>query len=748
MMRQTMRLTGVELRRLLVNKKTYLIIALNVAVIALGFVPFLRDLLADVFSVKPTSVTMQTILYPFSLGGLGGAILWGIRLILDADRFKSNGTTHMVNAYAAGKRLTMATLLAYMICACMTTVISVAVYLPVASARMEYYFDFGRYLLYTFTAMLPSILITLLVCDGLYMIMQNVSISVICLMILTAVQFSTFARMNIFLRWNMPQFMNVSDSYGSFGNMRFQLYTRVLLLAMAVGFRGLGVLFSRRYQFGPFRSLGKNCKEVKGLVPVVVAFALGAVMIVKEPFIDHSPVVAYSAGAYSETLFEYSADALYSEADVHFDTFLGTVKGKLTIQLTDVLTPDLTFQIHSGIKIKRVTLDGEELEYSVDYDTENPDNINLANQIGVIKNPELKAGELVIEYEGYPASSNSAFQKDGYALYDSIEPDYINVGAETIMPVFFGIAATTEHVYVNLPADHVATNNGFPLEKVGENEDGTIRYDMGDSYPILLSAKDHIDEIPYHDSEILFEYSEKHAELVDANGINQAITDVLDYCDSHIGTLKTLTPEDKIRIQMLSSDDGGGGGVVLGNIRLSEDMMSPETLSDSKKGTNKNETFMHELIHLYWGDMGCYAEDDGLWSCEGLDVYTTYRLVKEKYGELYAKQYYVDKWKEAVRYQNNNFYFRHPEYLEKLPESYRTNIEDSVQEINRYRRMPLMLLKAEEKLGGEEAMDAVLQELYERGDFNTYDGSSGVTFQDFLDIAGLTEEDLNIDEDF
>ena len=39
-------------------------------------------------------------------------------------------------------------------------------------------------------------------------------------------------------------------------------------------------------------------------------------MIVKEPFIDHSPVVAYSADAYSETLFEYSADALYSEADV------------------------------------------------------------------------------------------------------------------------------------------------------------------------------------------------------------------------------------------------------------------------------------------------------------------------------------------------------------------------------------------------------------------------------------------------
>jgi hypothetical protein len=59
-----------------------------------------------------------------------------------------------------------------------------------------------------------------------------------------------------------------------------------------------------------------------------------------------------------------------------------------------------------------------------------------------------------------------------------------------------------------------------------------------------------------------------------------------------------------------------------------------------------------------------------------------------------------------------------------------------------------MLLKAEEKLGGEKAMDEVLKKLYDKGSYNMFDGTSGVTFQDFLDISGLTEEDLNIDEDF
>ena len=180
---------------------------------------------------------------------------------------------------------------------------------------------------------------------------------------------------------------------------------------------------------------------------------------------------------------------------------------------------------------------------------------------------------------------------------------------------------------------------------------------------------------------------------------------------------------------------------------MDENFLSPQALSDDNKGGNKNETFMHEIIHLYWGDMGCAVSDDGLWSAEGLDVYTTYRIVKEKYGELYAKKYYVDKWTEEVKHQNRNFYFRHPEYIDILPESYQAAIKNSVGSINKYSRMPLMLLKAEEKLGGEEAMDEVLRQLYENGSFNQWDGSEGQTMQDFLDIAGLTKEDIEIDQD-
>ena len=56
--------------------------------------------------------------------------------------------------------------------------------------------------------------------------------------------------------------------------------------------------------------------------------------------------------------------------------------------------------------------------------------------------------------------------------------------------------------------------------------------------------------------------------------------------------------------------------------------------------------------------------------------------------------------------------------------------------------MPLMLLKAEELVGGEEAMDSILHGLFNRELDWSY---PYLTYQEFLDACGLTEEDLSLD---
>ena len=58
------------------------------------------------------------------------------------------------------------------------------------------------------------------------------------------------------------------------------------------------------------------------------------------------------------------------------------------------------------------------------------------------------------------------------------------------------------------------------------------------------------------------------------------------------------------------------------------------------------------------------SQPDSAWSAEGLTVYTTYRIIKDLYGDAYAKEHYIDQWQTAVDDYYNNFYIRNPQYLE------------------------------------------------------------------------------------
>ena len=85
---------------------------------------------------------------------------------------------------------------------------------------------------------------------------------------------------------------------------------------------------------------------------------------------------------------------------------------------------------------------------------------------------------------------------------------------------------------------------------------------------------------------------------------------------------------------------------------------------------------------------------------------------------------------------------RCPEYLERLPEGVRLNISNSLSGMRQYCEMPLKILKAEQLVGGEEAMDQILNSLFNRELDPMY---PYLTYQEFLDACGLTEEDLSLD---
>ena len=88
-----------------------------------------------------------------------------------------------------------------------------------------------------------------------------------------------------------------------------------------------------------------------------------------------------------------------------------------------------------------------------------------------------------------------------------------------------------------------------------------------------------------------------------------------------------------------------------------------------------------------------------------------------------------------------NFYVRNPDCLAALPADKQLEITGSLTYVRQYCEMPLKILKAEELVGGEERMDQLLCNLFNRELDWTY---PYLTYQDFLDACGLTEEALNL----
>ena len=229
--------------------------------------------------------------------------------------------------------------------------------------------------------------------------------------------------------------------------------------------------------------------------------------------------------------------------------------------------------------------------------------------------------------------------------------------------------------------------------------------------------------------------------VMEAAGAAEAVRAVVDYCAGHYGPLSFGGGE---RLKLIQSRVTGGGYAGDGASLLDEADFTAHNLGDAGKGGGAAEVMSHELVHQWWGLGNMFDVSAGPWSAEGLTCYTTYRIVKELYGGDYAREHYVDQWRGEVEDYYLNFYVRHPEYLEALPEAERLAISNSLSGMRRYSEMPLKILKAEELVGGGAAMDEILHGLFNRELDPMY---PYLPYQEFLAACGLTEEDLTLDYD-
>lgn len=353
--------------------------------------------------------------------------------------------------------------------------------------------------------------------------------------------------------------------------------------------------------------------------------------------------------------------------------------------------------------------------------------------------------ELTMEYSGFPRENRNLSSDQGNA---EISGTYLQLENATLSPRLLNVLPD-ENIYptkmeITLPASMVAIPFGSSRAEVAaEHENGTKTWrwdDIGTGG--ILYAGDYIREnIQAGGMNIEFYYGRKHQEIMEQVNAADAVRDVVEYCTAHYGKLSFSNGET---LKLIQSRIAGGGYAADGASLLDEADFTIASLRDTSKGSVPGETFIHELVHQWWGlgNMFDIPEPDSPWSAEGLTVYTTYRIVKELYGEEYAQTHYIDQWKQEVDDYYLNFYVRHPKYLDMLPEGERLRISNSLSGMRQYSEMPLKLLKAEQLVGGEEAMDQVLRDLFNREIDPIY---PYLTYDEFLSACALTEEDLNLE---
>ena len=275
-----------------------------------------------------------------------------------------------------------------------------------------------------------------------------------------------------------------------------------------------------------------------------------------------------------------------------------------------------------------------------------------------------------------------------------------------------------------------------------EHDDGTItwRYEDEGTGGILYAGDYVRQDIEAGGITVQFYYGRKHQAIMEKANAAEAVRKVVDYCTEHYGPLSFGAGGS---LKLIQSRTAGGGYATDGASLLDEADFTAANLSDPDKGGAVGEVFIHELVHQWWGLANMFdgADAESPWSAEGLTVYTTYRIVKELYGEDYAREHYTDQWQREAEDYYLNYYVRSPEYLQELPQSKQLEISNSLSRVRQYCEMPLKILKAETLVGGEEAMDQILKGLFNRELDWSY---PYLTYQEFLDACNLTEEELNL----
>lgn len=688
-----------------------------------------------------TTVLGWYIANPALAGGFLGALFFAALAIIECNRVEKNHVDSILYAIISPLKAAKVRFFSLLAAATMVQLITMLIWLPFTMIKTGHVFDFENYIFMYILFMYAEIVTGLLFAITAFQLTKRADMSFILLVIFVALGLTVFHD-NWLLSWALPLVWAVSDDFTNHRIFMSIAYMGLFWILVLSGSCFLSYLCIRHYNKNIFASFVYHLRRVPAFVLAMVLLAGGVYTYRNQPFLDKSTnnvdYEAYSNFQIKESIF---CDRI--TVDVRPNVKTGCIYGTETCKMENRSGKEqkVTFYLTPGYKFQKVTANDKEIPFHINDD----DTINTCT--AEITLPADKEIELRMEYGGFPRYWGSMFSMQGDP---EISEKYMCLERECLAPSPRDPNWDYENgeFIVNITVPDKLKTIPFGPEKakvIKENADGTKVWQVRQKHSNTanLFIGDYICE-PFDVAgiHVEFYYGRKHKEIMEKAKAVEGIKAVMEYCTEHIGPLVFL---DDNTIKLIEKRIAGGGYAGNGSSTLDELDYTEMNLSNSAKGSIPGEIIIHETVHQWWGLGNMFDWDDraaDIWSSEGLTVYTSYRIVKELYGEDYAKKTYVDKWKECMKGYYDNFYIRHPEYLKCLPQRYQDQIAGSLDEIRKYDEMPLKILKAEKLVGGAEKMDKILHDIFTRemNEDNQY-----LTYAMFLDACGLSEEDLNLE---
>ena len=728
---KTIRLFPLEFGRLLQNRLTWLMILLTVISPAAGL-----------FLYKPATATTMLSLYlanPAIAGGVVGGILFGLLTIFELDRVSRSRADVLMDAAVSPLTMALVRLLALLAVAVVTVALTMLVWLPISMHLIGSVFGGMDFVLAYLLLMGLALPLSILAAAAAYQFTRRVDLSLVLFAAFAALSLTVWAD-DWQLCWLNPCVWALSDDFSNFRIFRSVAWMRLTWLAALAGVWAVSYLCIRQYGKGVLGSLAASTRRIYRPAIALLLLICSGTAYAAQPLVDQSNPDEMAMTFY-EVPYAENVVCTGRSAQVFPNTSTGSLSGTASYQFqnTSGQKQNVAFGINPGYTISNVQVNGADVPFSVsEYQEYNEAMLEVTL-------PADEQAELVMEYSGFPQESRNMSTMQGSkeisTEYLCLENSALSPRLMNVMPGENGYPATIE---ITLPASMTAIPFGSSEAEViaeHDNSTKTWRYEANGTGGILYAGDYICENIEAGGMTIEFYYGRKHQSVMEAAGAVEAVKSVVDYCTEHYGSLSFGTGET---LKLIQSRVTGGGYATNGASLLDEADFTADNLGNADKGGGAGEVMIHELVHQWWGLGNMFDTSDATspWSAEGLTVYTTYRIVKELYGDAYAQEHYIDQWQQAVDDYYLDFYVRNPDYLANLPEDKQLEITGNLTYVRQYCEMPLKILKAEQLVGGEDAFDQILNRLFNRELDPMY---PYLTYQDFLNACGLAEEDLNLD---